>query len=233
MQFLQRFGLGGVAHPGVFLQTVLESLLQVFYQTIDTLLAGLGEILCHVEFADGLAKVATDDIDGTLPTRLLFLHTRDGLRSLESTVLKSIAQETATVTPDDLHLHKGLQILDTGLGQHLLHLMQRLQLTHIHLVDILRHIQGVAIGHPVDTLEILQQLLPRHHMDDFLQIASVHLVQRLDANPVLDGPGSLHLALSIGLAVAHHLQEVLVQALDSLHHNLLLLVGLGIIFLRQ
>ena len=111
--------------------------------------------------------------------------------------------------------------------------MQRLKLTHVHLVYILWQIQGVAIGYPVYALEVLQQLLPRHHMDDLLQVAPIHLVQLLNANPVLNGPCCLHHALGIGIAVAHHLQEILVQAFEGIHDNLLLLVGLSIILLRQ
>ena len=70
-------------------------------------------------------------------------------------------------------------------------------------------------------------------MDGFLRVALIHLTQRLDTNSVLDGPCSLHHTLGIGIAVAHHFQEVLVQALDGGYHSFLLLVGLGIVFLRQ
>ena len=111
--------------------------------------------------------------------------------------------------------------------------MKGFQLTHVHHVDILRIAEGVAIAYPVNTSEVLQQLIPRHHVDNLHRVAPVHLVQRLDANPVLDGPGCLHHALGIGIAVAHHLQHVLVQALDGGNDCLLLLVGLGIILLGQ
>ena len=94
MQFLQCLGLGGVAHPGILLQTVLEGLLQVFHQAIDTLLARLGEVLLDIEFADGLAQIFVEFIDGSLPAWLLLLHTADGLDGLESTVCKGIAQVT-------------------------------------------------------------------------------------------------------------------------------------------
>ena len=230
VQLLQRLGLGGVAHPSVLRQSLLKGLLQVFHQTVDTLLAGLGEIFCHVELADGLAQIATDDGDGTLPAGLLLLHAANGLAGLERTVCEGIAEETA-VSLDDLNLHIGLQVLDTCLSQHLLHLVQRFQLIHIHHVDILRIAEGVAIAYPIDTTEVLQQLLPRHHMDDLLRVAPVHLVQCLHANPVLHGPCCLHHALGVGIAVAHHFQEVLVQALEGIHDSLLLLVGLGIVLL--
>ena len=111
--------------------------------------------------------------------------------------------------------------------------MKWFQLSHIHRVDILRHVEGIAIGDPVDTLEILQQLLPRHDVGGLLRVALIHLVQLLDANPVLNGPCCLHDALGIGLAVAHHLQVILVQALQRVNEGLLLLVGLSIVFLRQ
>ena len=65
VQLLQCLDLGGVAHPGVLLQAVLESLLQVFYQAIDTLLAGLGEIFCHIELTDGLRQVVVDFSDAS------------------------------------------------------------------------------------------------------------------------------------------------------------------------
>ena len=94
MQLRQRLGLGGVAHPGILIQTVLEGLLQVFHQTMHALLAGLREILLDIELTDGLAQMATDHIDGTLPAGLLFLHTADGLAGFERTVGKCIAKVT-------------------------------------------------------------------------------------------------------------------------------------------
>ena len=65
------------------------------------------------------------------------------------------------------------------------------------------------------------------------RVAPIHLVQRLDTNSVLDGPCGLHHALGIGIAVAHHLQEILIQTLFSGNFGLLLLVGIGIIFLSH
>ena len=130
MQLLQSLGLGGVAHPGVILQTILESLLQVFHQAIDTLLARLGEIFCHIELTDGLRQVVVDFSDGTLPAGLLLLYAADSLSVLKQTVFKSITQVVA-VGVNSLQLHIGLQVIDTGLCQHLLHLVQRLQLFNI------------------------------------------------------------------------------------------------------
>ena len=111
--------------------------------------------------------------------------------------------------------------------------MQRLRLLHIHSVNGLGRIQGVAIGHPVDTLVVFQQLLPRCEVDRLHRVALIHLVQFLNTNPVLNGPFHLHHALGVFLAVAHHLQEVLIQTLLGCHLGLLLLVGIGIVFLCQ
>ena len=83
--------------------------------------------------------------------------------------------------------------------------MQWFQLTHVHRVYILRIAESVAIAHPVDAFEVIQQLRPRHHMRDLLRVAPIYLIQRLDANSVLDGPCCLHHALGVGIAVAHHL----------------------------
>ena len=83
--------------------------------------------------------------------------------------------------------------------------MQRLQLTHIHLIDIFWIVDGISIAYPVDALEVLQQLFPRHDVDGFHRIASFYLIQRFDTNPVLDSPYCLHHALGIGITIAHHL----------------------------
>ena len=176
--------------------------------------------------------MVVDNTDSTLPAWLLLLHATDGFVSLEHTVGKGIIKVIA-IGPDDLNLHKGFQILDTCLSQYLLHLVQRFKLAHINLVDIFRITDGIPISYPVNALEVVQQLLPRHNMSDLQRVAPIHLVQCLDANSVLESPGSLHHALGIGIAVAHHLQEILVQALDGSHESLLLLVGLSIILLRQ
>ena len=79
MQLLQGLGLGGVAHPGIILQTILEGLLQVFHHTIGTLFAGFGEIFCHIEFSNSLLQIIIDFGDGTLPAGFLFLYAIDGL----------------------------------------------------------------------------------------------------------------------------------------------------------
>ena len=79
-------GLGLVTHPGVVLQTVLEGLLQIFHQTVDTLLAALWEVLLHVELTYGLAQAAADLVHGTLPAGLLLLYARDGLAGLKAAV---------------------------------------------------------------------------------------------------------------------------------------------------
>ena len=232
VQLLQRLGLGRVAHPGILLQAVLESLLQVFDELHHALLATLGEELLDIEFADGLAQATADGADGTLPAGLLLLNTRDGLVGLEHAVAEGVREETR-VGVDDVQLHVGLEVFEWRVGQHILHHVQGLQLAHVDHVDILGIAQGVAIGHPVEALEVLEQLVPGHDVDGLLWVALVHLVQGLDADLVLDGPFGLHHALGVGVVIAHHLEEVLVEGLDGVDGGQLLLVGVVVILLWQ
>ena len=132
-----------------------------------------------------------------------------------------------------MQFHVGFQVVDRGVGEDVLNDMQRLQLTHVYHVDVLRIAHDVAIGHPVDALEVVEQLVPRHDMNGLLRIALVHLVQGFDTNLMLDGPFGLHHALGIFVVIAHHLEKVLIKTLDGIDRGLLLLVGIVVILLRQ
>ena len=109
--------------------------------------------------------------------------------------------------------------------------MQRVELTDVHHVDVLRQPHCITIGHIVDALEAVEQLLPRHRVVRGHRVATGHLVERLHTYPIFYGPLGLHLLLGGSIAVAHHLQIVLVQALDGGDGGLLLLVGLVVVLL--
>ena len=111
--------------------------------------------------------------------------------------------------------------------------MQRFELTHIHGVDVLRIVDNIAISRPVDALEVVEQLVPGHDVDALVGVARFYLVELGDANLVLDGPLGLHHALGFLIAMAHHLQEVLVEFLDGAYHHLLLLAGVVVVFFRE
>ena len=232
MEFLQCLGLGRVAHPGILLQTVLEGLLQVLHQTVDALLAGLREVVLDVELADGLAQTFADGGDGTLPAGLLLLHAGDDFVGLKGAVDEGIAEE-AGVGLNDVQLHVRLQVLDARLSQHFLYLVQRVELTDVHHVDVLRQAHCIAISCPIDALEVSDQLLPRHQVVRGHRVATCHLVECLHTYFIFYGPLGLHLLLGGGIAVAHHLQIVLIQALDGGDGGLLLLVGLIVVLLGQ
>ena len=111
--------------------------------------------------------------------------------------------------------------------------MQRLQLADVYLIDILWHAQGIAITFPVDTLEIVQQLLPRHDVDSSHGVTTFNLIQGLYADGMLDGPLGLHLFLSLFFAIAYHLEEILKQGLLGFNCLLLLLIRVSIVLLWQ
>ena len=92
MQFLQSLLLGYITHPCIFLQTILESLLQVLNQLNNTLLATLWEILLHIQFTYCFTQTRTDCTHGTFPTWLLFLNTWNNLLCLKATISKIVRQ---------------------------------------------------------------------------------------------------------------------------------------------
>ena len=59
-QFLDGLGLGGRCHPRILLDALGKGILQVVYHVYYPLLATLGEVLGHIQFADRLAHEILD-----------------------------------------------------------------------------------------------------------------------------------------------------------------------------
>ena len=99
-----------------------------------TLLAGLWEILLHIELANGLTQYTADTAHGTLPARTILLDTAQYAAQAEGLGTEVVAHHISSPR-DNLNLSISLQIVERSLCQNLLYLVDRLGLPHIDPVE--------------------------------------------------------------------------------------------------
>ena len=214
--------LGGLAHPCRGVDALGQGLLQVVHELQHALLARLGEVLLHVELADGLSHVAADQAHGPFPARAVLLDAAHDGAEFERGLAEVVAQASRR-TADDAALGVGLQVFEGRVVEYLLHLVDGFGLAHVHGVD-----GGESAGQqhiaPVDSRIVGHQLEIAHLVVVGVDVAQLHVVVAGLGNAGLDGEHGLHLLLCRGLVVAREHEELLQIVLVGLEHALVLCV---------
>ena len=197
------------------------------YQIQHALFARLREILLHIEFADGLTQHTAHRTHGTLPARaILCLTTHHAVKS-ELHGPEIVAHHTRR-TRDQLDLRIRLQIVERSLSQNLLHLVDRLGLTHVDQFEI-GESGNLEHAVPVDAREVGLQLAVGHLMVVLVDVPQFHGAVAHLGDAVLDGHHGVHLLLGGHRVVAHHLEERLHILLICLTHTHRLLIVVQIV----
>ena len=121
-------------HPRRLVDALGKGCLQVVHKGQHALLAALGEVLLHIELAYRLAHHVAHDAHRTLPAGTVFLDACEHLTELEVSVPEVIAQQ-AYRSSQRLCLRISLQVVERRVLQYALHLLHRLRLSEIHLIE--------------------------------------------------------------------------------------------------
>ena len=229
LELVLSLGLGLGTHPRSLVNALCQGCLQVVHQVEHTLLARCWEILLDIEFADGLTHDAAHQTDGTLPAGTVLLGTTHHRTQLKGLSTEIIAQLTAG-TGHDLNLSICLQIVEGSLCQNLLHLMDGLRLTHVNQVESGESGDQEKVA-PVNARIVEHQLVIGHLVIVGINVTQFHAALTGLGDTCLDSHHGLHLLLSYGLIITHHLEEVghigLVGLTDT--HGLLVIVQIVVL----
>ncbi len=175
-----------------------QSRLQVLDHFQYALLVALGEVLLDVHLAHGLREYRVGHRHGTLPARTYLLAARHGLaEELEVGHGEILAQVRCRIG-DVVCRHVCAQILDGGLFEYAVHVVQCRGLTHDEVVE-LAYAQSVEIRTPVDSVVTRLQLFEREGVVSALHVAHLDVGPRLRGYVVLYGNGLCHDRIRIAL----------------------------------
>ena len=172
-----------------------------------TLLATFREVLLYVDLSDSLAQNAAHGTYSTLPARTVLLNTAHYLAQLEGYGTEIIAQHTGS-TRNHLNLCVCLQIIQRGLCENLLNLVDWLRLTYTNFLES-RETGCQEHVAPVDARIIEHELVVGHLVIVLVDVAELYLAIACLSDAGLDSHHSLHLLLGCSLVVAYHLEELL------------------------
>ena len=187
-----------------------------------TLLAALREVLLYVNFSDSLAQHTAHGTYGTLPARTVLLNTAHYLAQLKGYGTEIIAQY-AGCTRNHLDLCVCLQIIQRGLCENLLNLVDWFRLTHANFLESRETGCQEHIA-PVDARIIEHELVVGHLVIVLVDVAELYLAIACLSDAGLDSHHSLHLLLGGSLVIAYHLEELLHISLVCITNLLGLLV---------
>ena len=187
-----------------------------------TLLAALREVLLYVNLSDSLAQHTAHGTYGTLPARTVLLNTAHYLAQLKGYGTEIIAQH-AGCTRNHLDLCVCLQIIQRGLCENLLNLVDWFRLTHANFLESRETGCQEHIA-PVDARIIEHELVVGHLVIVLVDVAELYLAIACLSDAGLDSHHSLHLLLGDSLVVAYHLEELLHISLVCITNLLGLLV---------